>query len=168
MKTIVVYNSQTGFTKQYAQWIAEELQCSAVSLKEVSERQIREAELVIYGGWVFGGTISGLEDMLKKNPAKLVVFAVGAMDSKLVDLSAMKEKNYLENVSFFYMNGGFRFDKLKFPVRMMLKMLRKSIAKKEDKTEQDKFMEKALGKSFDAADKNQIGELVQLCREGSV
>ncbi len=24
MKTIVIYNSQTGFTKRYAEWIAEE------------------------------------------------------------------------------------------------------------------------------------------------
>ena len=23
MKTVVIYNSQTGFTKRYAQWIAE-------------------------------------------------------------------------------------------------------------------------------------------------
>ena len=33
---LVVYKSVTGFTKQYAEWIAEKLNCSAVELKKVS------------------------------------------------------------------------------------------------------------------------------------
>ena len=32
MSTVVVYSSQTGFTKRYAEWLAEELGCQAVSL----------------------------------------------------------------------------------------------------------------------------------------
>ena len=33
MKRIVVYESGTGFTAQYAAWIAEELQCESMKLK---------------------------------------------------------------------------------------------------------------------------------------
>ena len=29
---IVIYNSQTGFTKKYAQWISEALECECVEL----------------------------------------------------------------------------------------------------------------------------------------
>lgn len=29
MKTLIVYTSQTGFTKRYADWMAEELQANA-------------------------------------------------------------------------------------------------------------------------------------------
>ena len=32
MKTIVIYNSQTGFTKRYAQWIAEKTNGECVEL----------------------------------------------------------------------------------------------------------------------------------------
>ena len=35
MNRIVVYTSKTGFTEKYAKWIAEELQCEAVSLKKL-------------------------------------------------------------------------------------------------------------------------------------
>ena len=30
MKTIVIYNSETGFTKRYAQWIAEKANAECV------------------------------------------------------------------------------------------------------------------------------------------
>ena len=33
MKSIVIYNSQTGFTKKYAEWISEATGCEAVEFK---------------------------------------------------------------------------------------------------------------------------------------
>ena len=38
MKTIVIYNSKTGFTKRYAEWISEALSCECVELKEASKK----------------------------------------------------------------------------------------------------------------------------------
>lgn len=34
MKVVVIYNSQTGFTKRYAQWIAEAAGAECVELRE--------------------------------------------------------------------------------------------------------------------------------------
>ena len=34
---IVIYNSQTGFTKKYAQWISEALECECVELNEAGK-----------------------------------------------------------------------------------------------------------------------------------
>ena len=34
MKTAVIYESGTGFTEQYAQWISEELHCDCVNRKK--------------------------------------------------------------------------------------------------------------------------------------
>ncbi|MDO4545265.1 MAG: flavodoxin domain-containing protein [Bacillota bacterium] len=165
MKTIVVYQSSTGFTKQYGEWIAEELDVKVVSLKEAAQQEIKDADLVIFGGWVFGGTINGLEDMRKKGPARLIVYAVGAMPSDLVDIEALKKESQLEDVPFFYMSGGMRFEKLNFAVKGMLKMMRKSLVKKKDKSPQDEFMAEALKASFDNSDKGQIAALVEYCRK---
>ena len=41
MSTIVVYQSETGFTKKYAEWIAEALDCEAVPFKKVNETKKR-------------------------------------------------------------------------------------------------------------------------------
>ena len=35
MKTLVIYTSQTGFTKRYAEWISEELNADIYDLKDV-------------------------------------------------------------------------------------------------------------------------------------
>ena len=39
MKKIVVYQSGTGFTAKYANWIAEELGCEAKEYKKVKENE---------------------------------------------------------------------------------------------------------------------------------
>ena len=37
MNSIVTYKSKTGFTKKYAEWIAEDLGCKAVKLSELKD-----------------------------------------------------------------------------------------------------------------------------------
>ena len=38
MKTLVIYTSQTGFTKRYAEWISEELDADIYELKDVKKK----------------------------------------------------------------------------------------------------------------------------------
>ena len=59
MKILVTYKSKTGFTKKYAKWIAEELNCEKKDIKNVTSKDIAKYDLVIHGGWIFGGVISG-------------------------------------------------------------------------------------------------------------
>ena len=160
MKKIVIYQSSTGFTKQYAEWISDELECEAVSLKNVTKTQVADAELVIFGGWIMGGMISGLDKMRKMNPTELFVFAVGSIPEDIVDINFIKETNHLGNEELYYMTGGFKFEKLNILIKGMLKGLKKSVAKKENKTPQEQFMAEALGTSFDYTDKKYILPLI--------
>ena len=66
------------------------------------------------------------------------------------------------------MTGGFRFEKLNFLYRTMLKTLKKIVAKKTDRTSQEEFMAQYLGTSFDHSEKSQIMPLVEYCRQFSV
>ncbi|MDD3369956.1 MAG: flavodoxin domain-containing protein [Lachnospiraceae bacterium] len=167
MKTIVIYQSSTGFTRQYAEWIAESLGCEAIDVKHAPEKSVGEAELVIFGGWIMGNMVSGLEKIRKWNPKNLVVFAVGATPGNIVDVESMQKENHLEGIPFFYMEGGFRFEKLNFLVKGMLKNLKKATAKKEEKTAQEQFMAEYLGTSFDHADQKNIESLVMYVKERS-
>ena len=45
MKTVVIYNSQTGFTKRYANWIAEESNADCFELNEAKKKNITVAEI---------------------------------------------------------------------------------------------------------------------------
>lgn len=52
MRTIVIYNSQTGFTKQYAQWIAGAAGADILELAAAKKK-----DLTTYGGdhfWELG------------------------------------------------------------------------------------------------------------------
>ena len=160
MKILVLYRSATGFTKQYADWIAADCACKSMDIKKVSESEISQYDCIIYGGGIMGNMIMGLDKIRKSNPKKLIVFAVGSTPDSEQIRKAIKEQNHLEDTAFFYMEGGFHFEKLNFFTQMMLKMLKKSIAKKENKTEQDIYMEKILGTSFDHSDKKYIASLV--------
>lgn len=159
MSSIVIYQSSTGFTKQYAQWIAEELNCRAVSIKEMTEGDLAGSDTVIFGGWIMGNSIVGYDKIKDKGIRKLVVFAVGASLDSEETRRAITEENQLGGTPFFYLPGGMRSDKLNFFVRFMLKQLKKSIAKKAEKSEQDRYMERVLCTNFDISDRKYIKEL---------
>lgn len=161
MNIMVVYQSGTGFTKQYAEWIGEELGCETKSVKEVTAQDAASREVIIYGGWIMANTIAGLDKIKDMSPKKLVVFAVGAGKGSQALQDTIREINHIGEIPFFYMQGGFKHEKLGFLKRKMLGMVRKSIAKKEDKTEADRDMEQALSASCDFSSKEQIQPLVQ-------
>lgn len=60
MKTIVIYNSQTGFTKRYAEWIAEATEADCLELSEAKRKSMDTYEAIVYGGWACAGSISKL------------------------------------------------------------------------------------------------------------
>ena len=69
MKIIIVYSSQTGFTKRYANWLAEELGADVITLADAKKRDSRyfdDADGIIYGGWAMGEMISHSYDIADK------------------------------------------------------------------------------------------------------
>lgn len=160
MKRIVIFKSSTGFTKRYADWIAEEIGCEAVSIENINKIKIDDYDTIIYGGWIMGSMISGLNKIKKANPKELVIFASGITPPSKKYEKALKEQNHIEQNKFYYFEGGLELTKLSWLKRKMLGMVRKSLSKKEDKTEQDAYMEKMLGESFDNTDKKSVQRLI--------
>ena len=60
MKSIVIYNSQTGFTKQYAEWISEAAGCDCVSLKQAGKIKLADYDAIVFGSWFMAGGITKL------------------------------------------------------------------------------------------------------------
>lgn len=155
---IVLYTSSTGFTKKYAEWIATSLKCEALPLKKA--KNLASYDTVIYGGWIMGNMIMGLSKLKKLYSGDYVLFATGSSPMTPTIIETIKQENQLADVPFFYMQSGFCFEKLGFFKRTMLHLVKKSVSKKENKTEQDLFMEEALSHSFDNSDPKYIQPLV--------
>ena len=47
MKTIVIYHSQTGFTKRYAMWIAEAAGAECLELSEAKKKDMAAYDAII-------------------------------------------------------------------------------------------------------------------------
>lgn len=125
MKRIVVYKSNTGFTKQYAQWIAEALDCTAEALENTDAHALGQYDQVIFGGGVMASKINGFDDIAKMKPKDLVVFAVGYSERNEETRNSILSQTPLGNIPFFYFRGGIRYEKMNFVFRMMLKSITK-------------------------------------------
>ena len=78
MKTLVVYTSQTGFTKKYAKWLSDEMEADMYDLKDVQKKDdsfYSESGAIVYAGWAMASKIVKSNWFLKK--------ATGWKDKKL-------------------------------------------------------------------------------------
>ena len=82
MKTIILYNSQTGFTKHYAEWIAEAAEADCIELSAAKKKDLTAYEAIVFGSWACAGSISKISwfkgNIDKWAGKKLIVFCVGA------------------------------------------------------------------------------------------
>ena len=118
-KAIVIYTSKRGSTRQYAEWIAEDLGCDAVALADAKGVNLYEYDCIIYGGWIRGSGIVDfdkfgrmLDDELMK---RLIVFGVGFADEtpenymQVWTFSLGRLDPHNENKAILYILGG-RYD----------------------------------------------------------
>lgn len=134
MKIIVSYNSKTGFTEKYAKWIAEALNCKALSAAEL--KNVSEYDLVIHGGRIMGGMISGFENIKKLNPHNLITFGVGfTKDNNYV--ATVRETNHTGDIPTFYFQGGMNPAKMGFIGKFIIKIVTKTKPQYEDLTNQE-------------------------------
>lgn len=166
---VVVYTSETGFTEKYARWIAEDLNCTAVKSSEIIKKQLMQCEIVIYGGGFYGGQIKGLKkfkEMLgKENLKKLIVFATGATPAEFTEtVGKALEQNLTEEerklVPAYYFQSGLNYEKMSFKSKMMMKVFTSMVAKKKDKTEEEKVMAEGMMTSSDLCRREWISPLV--------
>ena len=169
MKTIVIYNSQTGFTKRYAEWIAEATGADCLELSDAKKKDWAAYEAIIFGGWACAGTINKIS-WFKANidrwaDKKLIAFCVGASPIENPEIEIALKQNFNESeqkkVKTFYCPGGINYEKMSAPSKLMMKMFVKMMKAKKDKTEAEQIMVKMLSSSYDISDKKYIDPILQ-------
>lgn len=168
MKTIVIYNSQTGFTKRYAQWIKEATGAECLELSAAKKKSLTAFEAIIFGGWACAGSISKI-NWFKSNidkwaDKKLIVFCVGAspMDNPETKLALKQNFNEpaLKKVNVFYCPGGLNYEEMSAPSKLMMKMFVKTLKAKKDKTEAEQEQIRMMSASYDISDKKYIESIL--------
>ena len=171
MKTIIVYSSQTGFTKRYADWLAEELGTEPITLAEAkkqSDQYFEDADAIVYGGWAMAGKVVNSEWFTQRIPQwkgkKLALFCVGASPNENPEVETALHNALTEeeraHAKAFYCQGGLSYEKMKLPSRLVLKAFASMIRKKKDATEQEKMMGEMISHSYDISDRKFINPIV--------
>lgn len=170
MKTIVIYTSQTGFTKRYAQWIAEASGADCLTLSAAKKKNLDAYETIIFGGWACAGGISGLgwfkSKMDRWADKKLIAFCVGASPMDSPEIESALRRNFTEaereRISVFYCPGGLNYEKMPAPSRLLMKMFIRTLKAKKDKTETDREMIRMISGSYDISDRKYIEPILKL------
>jgi len=169
MKTIVIYNSQTGFTKRYARWIAEAAGADCLELSAAKRRSLESYDAIVFGGWACAGSIKKLgwfkENIEKWADKKLIAFCVGASPIDNPEVEQSLKQNFkepeLKKVNIFYCPGGLNYEKMPASSRLMMKMFIKMLKAKKDKTEAEREMIKMISASYDISDKRYIEPVLE-------
>lgn len=173
MKTIVIYNSQTGFTKRYAGWIAEAAGADCMELQAAKKKSMEAYEAVVFGGWARAGGISGINwfksNMDKWADKKLMVFCVGASPIDSPDIEPALKQNFTETqwkkVSVFYCPGGLNYEKMSVSSKLMMKMFVKALKAKKGRTKAEEEMIKVISASYDISDKKYVEPILDCLRK---
>ena len=172
MKTLIIYTSQTGFTKKYAEWIAEKMGADLLDLKEARKKKdafYEPYEAIVYGGWTMAGNLVKSKWFLDKAASwkdkRLAVFCVGGSPNDNPDVETCLHKILTDEqrkyIRAFYCQGGFNYEKMNGASRLAMKMFVGALKKKKDATEEEKIMAEMISSSYDISDICYIEPLVE-------
>ncbi len=160
MKSIIIYNSETGFTKKYAKMLSESIQAECVPLKSAKKMNLSDYDTVVFGSWCCAGGIKELDWFKDKIPSlsnkKLAVFAVGASPIDNPELKPAMDKIFSDpiwdNVMTSYCQGGICYEKMPASSKLLMNMFLFSLKAKKNPTEMEKSMSEHLATSYDISD----------------
>ena len=134
-RILVLYRSKYGYTKTYAQMIAEELGCDCREAAHLPKKLLKDYTLILYGGGLYASGINGFSAIRRHfkglQGKRLIVWATGMCLGSDEDIQKIRERNlpgeWEERIPLFYLRGGFDYQKLSPLHRLMMDALRRSL-----------------------------------------
>ena len=177
-KSLIVYFSKYGTTKEYAEWIAQELNGDIYSINNFKENTLNNYDTIIIGSGLYAGKVKGINLLIKNYESlknkKLVIFTCGLADySKIENINSIYNRlkkefpeKIIEGIKIFYLRGGINYKKLNLKHKVMMGLLKKSVEKKgiHNVNEEDKLFIETYGKEIYFTNRNNITELLEYCK----
>ena len=126
MISAIVYTSNTGYTRQYAELLAAKTGLPAYNLKNSIPPAARGKE-IIYMGWIMAGGVQGYQAAAKRFRIRAVCqVGMGPSDGKQ-NADAAKRYALGSGTPLFYLRGGFDLSKLHGVYKFMMRAMCKKI-----------------------------------------
>ena len=173
MKSIIVYGSNYGTTKQYANELSRRTNMKAISFKKVNQ-QINDYDNIIYLGALYAGGVLGMSKTLKKlnniSNKKIIIVTVGLSDPTdevnknniINNIKNQMPKKFFEKAKIFHLRGGIDYSKLNFAHKTMMKLLYNAVKNlpKEKLTAEDRAMIETYNKKVNFIDFSSLDEII--------
>lgn len=166
---LILYKSKTGFTKKYANMIAEETGGTAVDFKEGTPELLSSFNRILFGSRMHAGRIDGLPDarsLCQKCGRRLsALFVTGAMpNTEKRTITEMWENNLTSDeltvLPHFYMQSGLYYEKMNFTDKTMMKIFAFMMKRKKDKTPDEIHFAEAIAHSYDISSREYLEPLL--------
>ena len=122
---VIVYQSNTGFTRQYAQMLAK---AEKLKVYELSQDQPPKGTETLFLGPLMAGHISGLDEANKRFSLQAVC-GVGMSPPGPAVRASIRRANYLADLPMFYLQGGWAPQRVGWLKRRMVNMVTRSTRK---------------------------------------
>ena len=174
MNAVVIYGSCYGSTQAYAEYIAQELSCPAVSAKEVTRADVEGRELIVFGGGAYAGSIAGAKKAAKLEKyfgrARLFCFTCGLADP--AKAKTQDEARALLNKAFplhagmpvFCLRGNMDYARLSAGHRAMMAMLIAFLKRKKERSEEDEQLLATYGQKIEFLDLPSAQPLIEAAK----
>jgi menaquinone-dependent protoporphyrinogen IX oxidase len=165
MKGIIVYKGKYGATRQYAEWVGEELKLPVLVLDNLKIEELLNSDFVVIGSSVYFGKML-LSDWLKKNAKNLqnkIIFlfvVCGTPSSEKEKQQHILEDNLpvslLNSSRIFFLPGRLIRKELSWSDRLLVKI--------GASFEKDPVRKKAMLEDIDGVKKENLAEIFTTIR----
>ena len=169
---IIIYGSEYGSTKRYAERLSEITGVEAVNYKEAKD--IGDYKRVVYLGGLFAGGVMGLKKTVSKmtSQQELILATVGMTDPNETTyyesirkaLKAQLPASLYDENKIFHLRGAIDYSQLGFKHRIMMKMFHSMLLKKPESelTADAKTVLETYGKQVDFVDYDGLKTIVEI------
>ena len=163
MKVLILYSSKTGFSRRYAQWLGEALNCQAVPFKERKSVDMSGCEGIVLFGGLYAGQMSGLKWLKKQLPAlagkRLAAVAVGCAPGGIPGQAESMAQLFsgTPEIQGFYCQGGLDYEHMGAVDRAMMAALRAALKARPEQAD----MLEGISRSFDGSRREYLEPVVQ-------
>lgn len=172
MNTLIIYGSQYGTTKRYAEKFSERANLPITNYENLED--LAEYERIVYFGGLYAGGVKGLKNTVRAlSPnIKLIIVTVGLADvcdeenirSIRKSISKQVPENLLRNAIIFHLRGGIDYQKLTFKHKTMMTLLYNKAKKlpEDKKTAEVKAMIETFNTKVDFVDYNSLNQIIKV------
>lgn len=165
--TIILFSSEYGHTKEYAEYIGKRLDIKTLNVENIKEESLKDINRIVYGSSLYAGKLKNSNLIKNYLEKEIIIFTVGLADPTESEYKETLDQNFTkeeqEKIKFIHLRGGINYEKMSIKHKMMMYVMTKFLIKKELKenpTPELIVLNKSYGKTEKIFDEEGLNSII--------